>query len=297
MPRVIMAGIPPTRLTWSHIGYWVMRFLGPAIIFGTVCILYGILAFQVFDLFLYLSKFAKLINGIIILLLGFGSVMTIISLGFTIFSDPGTPSSAIKELRQCPNPSIPFELINSLPRCDKCGQPKPPRCHHCSQCNECHLKMDHHCPSVGVCIALHNQRSFIVMLNWGISTLFISVIYTFIFVLYIWNSIYAVSTKVLLISLIITYFILFIILSTFKHDQMRHVFFNITTLEETFGLYANYSQGIEENMRQVFGSGKMRTYIPGKSPLTGFEWALGQYNRSNTDTNQLDIDVDIDLEI
>ena len=52
------------------------------------------------------------------------------------------------------------------PQCDKCQAWKPMRAHHCSICNKCVLKMDHHCPWVGTCIAYHNYKAFILFTTY-----------------------------------------------------------------------------------------------------------------------------------
>ena len=43
------------------------------------------------------------------------------------------------------NPPPPDFDGENCPKCEKCGNWKPPRTHHCSLCGTCTLKMDHHC--------------------------------------------------------------------------------------------------------------------------------------------------------
>ena len=48
--------------------------------------------------------------------------------------------------------------------CRTCKQPKPPRTHHCSACKKCYMRMDHHCPWVGSCVAYRNHKLFLLFL-------------------------------------------------------------------------------------------------------------------------------------
>ena len=57
--------------------------------------------------------------------------------------------------------------LDSLPRCEKCGLPKPQRTHHCSVCKQCYFRFDHHCPTMGNCIALNNMKSFLLVIFYS----------------------------------------------------------------------------------------------------------------------------------
>ena len=63
-----------------------------------------------------------------------------------------------------------IEGISNYPPCQKCGLPKPPRCHHCSQCDACILYMDHHCETIGSCLGYNNFKVFILVLFYGSAT-------------------------------------------------------------------------------------------------------------------------------
>ena len=44
--------------------------------------------------------------------------------------------------------------------CTRCSIEKPSRAYHCSVCDICVLRMDHHCPVIGTCIAGRNIAAF-----------------------------------------------------------------------------------------------------------------------------------------
>ncbi|KAJ1626264.1 DHHC palmitoyltransferase-domain-containing protein [Pavlovales sp. CCMP2436] len=60
--------------------------------------------------------------------------------------------------------------------CWHCKIWRPPMANHCPTCNRCFLKLDHHCPWTGNCIAAHNIRLFWAMIAcFGIAGILIPV--------------------------------------------------------------------------------------------------------------------------
>lgn len=279
---MLVAGIPKQRSKFTKFYYYSMKIAGPFLI---------ILLSVIFSFYYIYNSFyphykscadalTRKIYLIGLSILVFPSIMVVISLGYTVIGDPGTTRESIRRFKGKDN-FITQYFLDSLPRCTKCGLPKPPRAHHCSTCGRCHLKMDHHCPSIGTCIALWNQQPFIVMLRWVV----IEILFHFVAA-----AIYSCITQSLeekifniMGCFILLLFALF--LSSFISKIMKRVINNTTTIEELNGEYRKYDIGKEENIKQVFGSGKYRYFIPKYPTMTGFEWALDEYCRHPSNSN------------
>eukprot|EP00357_Protocruzia_adherens_P026975 CAMPEP_0115015304 /NCGR_PEP_ID=MMETSP0216-20121206/26680_1 /TAXON_ID=223996 /ORGANISM="Protocruzia adherens, Strain Boccale" /LENGTH=642 /DNA_ID=CAMNT_0002385381 /DNA_START=373 /DNA_END=2301 /DNA_ORIENTATION=- len=54
--------------------------------------------------------------------------------------------------------------------CQHCRKYKPDRTHHCRLCHRCVLEMDHHCPWVANCIGFYNHKYFMLMVFYGVLT-------------------------------------------------------------------------------------------------------------------------------
>jgi palmitoyltransferase len=168
-------------------------------------------------------------------------------------------------------------FIESLPKCEKCGLPKPERCHHCSVCNKCHLKMDHHCPAVGNCVAVRNFRSFLAMLLWSVIGSGLQGF--FCLAEAILDQFDGVGRLIAIVYVVMSTFMAFW-LWCFLGDQMARACVNQTTIEQIGRYELKYDLGREENMRQVYGAGAMQCLNPlPNNEMSGFEWSLEDYHR------------------
>ena len=104
----------------------------------------------------------------------FWAVFTVIwfwSYIVTCWLDSGSVERELKRMRLDLR-SLPPEF-DEVPRCPKCGVPKPKRTHHCSQCNKCYFRFDHHCNIIGNCVAFANTKPFMLFLFYSGLMLFL----------------------------------------------------------------------------------------------------------------------------
>jgi hypothetical protein len=199
-------------------------------------------------------------------------------------SDPGSSERILNdENLRASFPFLTESFLESLPKCEKCGLPKPERCHHCSICNKCHCKMDHHCPAVGNCVALRNFRSFLAMLLWGVIG---SGLQGFFCLAEAILDEYNRASRVITIGFVLISAVLAFWLWCFFGEQMARASRNQTTLEQIGRYELKYDLGALENFRQVFGNRACRFFNPfPTNELSGFEWSLPDYWRpENRDT-------------
>ncbi|OHT04357.1 DHHC zinc finger domain containing protein [Tritrichomonas foetus] len=199
------------------------------------------------------------------------SILWIWAYVVTCWLDPGSLECELKKYGYLVDgqlTNLPPEL-KALPRCMKCGLPKPNRTHHCSQCGKCYFRFDHHCPIIGNCVALNNMKAFMLMM-----------IYSFFLLLNmaggcICSIIFNNSISKIILGLFAALFVLFgLSVGCFGFSYCPTVFFDRTTLENIAGINENAIEVKKsQKFKDIFGYNCFTWFTPTKPPIDGFQWS------------------------
>ena len=193
--------------------------------------------------------------------------------------DCGTVDYVLAHLSEYPNTEFMTQkFLDSLPRCKLCGVPKPPRCHHCRRCGHCHLRLDHHCPTVGQCIAIGNQQAFMMMLGWACV-----LIATGWPIMFFGPVLPGTRSLPMIIRCVLTSLdvCLFGGCAVFLWKILKKLRRNVTTFDIITGNVTDrYDLGPSGNFKCIFGDSFWRKVLPHRrGAITGFEYALESYRK------------------
>lgn len=217
----------------------------------------------------------------------------------TIFSDAGTVPEAFR-LREgeaeggdggedALRRSLGIESVidvsgSELRVCRVCRLRKPPRTHHCSACKRCVVKMDHHCPWTGNCVAFGNYKFFVLFLFWtSFLGLFVAAALLPAVVTYS-----AESGSVHQLITFIMGLVFGLAIGAFFYSHVRLMQQNMTTLESmgsgssmitiTYG----WNVGPLANVKQVLGNNYLLWLVPvATSTGDGISWPQRQESHSS----------------
>ena len=139
-------------------------------------------------LLLFLFSYFVIIKMILIPWYGFSYHMVFFSLTCLLgvishcrcqFSNPGTIPKQPHQGPRVPAGVKPSHIRDLPTVCSKCKTLKPETTHHCRLCGHCVIRMDHHCPWVNNCVAMFNQKYFILFLVYtGVSAFYAAILLT-----------------------------------------------------------------------------------------------------------------------
>lgn len=192
-------------------------------------------------------------------LIGLHSLLVIMAMWahwMSLFTDPGqVPAFDDEAMAE-------DALRWGFTKCTKCDSIRPKRTYHCKVCRRCILHMDHHCPWIGNCVGLFNQKFFIqynvYVFLVGMSDLGIgsSIVYK------VYENV-SMSPQTLsqkygmgLIICTVIFFMLAVIFTIFTlnvlFDQIRGLYRNQTTIDRLKGI-STREQTLLQSAINVFG--------------------------------------------
>jgi ribosomal protein L40E len=99
------------------------------------------------------------------------SLLAVVSHTHCQFRDPGSISKdkvppVKSEMDEVKSEELkrPVVVAKVEMTCSRCKSVKPASAHHCRDCGHCIIRMDHHCPWVNNCVAMFNQKLFLLFI-------------------------------------------------------------------------------------------------------------------------------------
>lgn len=174
------------------------------------------------------------------------------------FTDPGAvPRSMLPPAPPAIDPRASLEDRPLMPRtCRRCKTIKPYSSHHCSTCGRCIIRLDHHCPWINNCVAINNQKYFLLFLFYTLCCCIYSGVLLVARFISCTNNLRKCSLSTVQTALCIINFIeavifgLFVLIMTF--DQLTAIFDNtpgIDALQHKPGV----KKGRYQSLVDVFG--------------------------------------------
>lgn len=135
--------------------------------------------------------------------------------------------------------------------CAFCMSQTPVRAKHCRKCDACFARFDHHCEFLDVCVALHNQRYFLLLVMWT----------ALMHLIWLWKAVdlfgrVGYFTHPALLAFALLESGQFVLTAMLGFGQARLMLLDSTTYEETHGPIEErrrYSRGAKTNILQYWG--------------------------------------------
>jgi palmitoyltransferase len=157
--------------------------------------------------------------------------------------------------------------------CSDCYVDQPIRSKHCKDCGFCIATYDHHCIWVGNCIGERNRPLFMAYLLIQSAELFICIGRPLMIIQEI-GILKSATTYPILVTLVISYFILTLTLISLLGYHVYFMFSNMTTWEYISWSNITYLEGFEKKDGSPFSISPTHNFIlyMKPSPSTFYDW-------------------------
>lgn len=157
--------------------------------------------------------------------------------------------------------------------CSDCYVDQPIRSKHCRQCGYCIATFDHHCIWVGNCVGERNRPLFMIYLFVQTAELLICIERPFSIIQTLGYSTAAVTFP-LLVTFVVSYFLLTLALISLLAYHIYFMFANVTTWEYLSWQNITYLEGFEKKNGSPFSISPFHNFMlyMRPSPTTFYDW-------------------------